>query len=313
MITPEALLDTIFQRYYLSRELSDVTSSHWRSVGWQEVKKGSCGWKLEGAGFGSRRQDTLLNRLVRWPSTRMTFDLLCENECSEELVALGIEVAKRHGRLFDFDCARQVLTLNLLASRLEEMNARNRREFDGVIAIIGDGYGYLGSLLGQWLPKATIVEINLGRTLFFDAYYLTKAFPQKRHEFFNEAKAPGEAGGFLYLEAESVANVRALGAWLYINIASMQEMDLPVVHDYFRLMRAEHTEATLFYCCNRQEKRLPDETVTRFDEYGWLGDDDIMLDELCPWVQMYPKSFPPKWLPFDGPTRHRLVKLACGL
>ena len=312
MTTSEAVLDTIYQRYYLSRELSDVTSSHWRSVGWQEVKKGPRGWKLEGAGFGSRRQDTLLNRLVRWPSTRMTFDLLRENECSEELVALGIEVAKRHGRLFDFDCARQVLTLNLLASRLEEMNARNRREFEGVIAIIGDGYGYLGSLLGQWLPKATIVEINLGRTLFFDAYYLTKAFPQKRHEFFNEGKEPDEAGGFLYLEAESVANARTLGAWLYINIASMQEMDLPVVHDYFRLMRAEHTETTLFYCGNREEKRLPDGTVTRFDEYGWLGDDEIMLDEPCPWVQMYPKSFPPKWLPFDGPTRHRLVKLACG-
>lgn len=306
------VLDSLYREHFVFGGGSPVTSSHWRSVGWQRVKKLDGGWELEGYGFGSRRKDSWLNRMLRWPSTRMTSNLLHENDCPREFIELGMEMAKRHGRLFDYDCARQVLSLGLLVSRLEEMNFRRQREFKNAIAIIGDGYGYLGSLLGEWLPMATIIEINLGRTLFFDAYYLTKAFPDRRHELFNEETASGKSGCFLYLDAESVSNVRNLGAWLYINIASMQEMDIPVVHDYLRLMRAERSEsAPLFYCSNREEKQLPDGAVTKFGEYGWLGDDEIILDELCPWVQMYPKSFPPKWLPFDGPTRHRLVKLAC--
>lgn len=310
MTTSEVVLDTIYRRYYLNRQLSDVTSSHWNSVGWQQVRKVVGGWELKGAGFGSRRKDTLLNRLVRWPSTRMTFDLLRERACPEKLIELGIKVANRQGRLFDYDCARQVLTLDLLASQLGEMNDLGRQNFTHTIAVIGDGYGYLASLLGEWLPKATIIEINLGRTLFFDAYYLSRAFPDRRHGMFVEESEPHAAGGFLYLEAESVSKIQSVGAWLYINLSSMQEMDLQVVHDYFRLMRAGRTGTSVFYCCNREEKQLPDGTVTRFRDYGWRTEDEILLDELCPWVQKYPKSFPPQWLPFDGPARHRLVRLA---
>ena len=43
-------------------------------------------------------------------------------------------------------------------------------------------------------------------------------------------------------------------------------------------------------------------------DYPW-GDEEIFIDELCPFYQYYPSSRPPFWRPFDGPIRHRLVKL----
>ena len=57
---------------------------------------------------------------------------------------------------------------------------------------------------------------------------------------------------------------------VFINIASMQEMDPPVVKAYFDDMRAVAVNRQLlFYCCNRQEKQLPDGTVSRFADYPW--------------------------------------------
>src|SRR5205823_5026710 len=57
---------------------------------------------------------------------------------------------------------------------------------------------------------------------------------------------------------------------LVINIASMQEMDAPVIAAYFEDLRSRQDgRALYFYCCNREEKRLPDGTITRFAEYPW--------------------------------------------
>lgn len=50
-----------------------------------------------------------------------------------------------------------------------------------------------------------------------------------------------------------------------VNIASMQEMDPPVVAGYFEYLRVvARKRDLLFYCCNRLEKKLPDGTVTKF-------------------------------------------------
>jgi len=52
------------------------------------------------------------------------------------------------------------------------------------IAIIGDGYGVLGTILKGLFPLVRIIFINLGRTLVFDVYYTQKYFEHihKLHE-----------------------------------------------------------------------------------------------------------------------------------
>jgi len=93
-----------------------------------------------------------------------------------------------------------------------------------------------------------------------------------------------------------------------VNIASMQEMDPPVIAAYFDDLRsiAGHQEL-MFYRCYREEKFLPDGTITRFSDYPWNSGDDILVDELCPWHQQYYSFKPPFFRPHDGPIRHQLA------
>ncbi len=48
----------------------------------------------------------------------------------------------------------------------------------------------------------------------------------------------------------------------------------------------------LFYCCNHQEKKLPDGNISRFADYPW-GDDQLIVDSLFPWHQNYYSIIPP--------------------
>ncbi|MBI3608068.1 MAG: hypothetical protein HY207_08885 [Nitrospirae bacterium] len=75
-------------------------------------------------------------------------------------------------------------------------------------------------------------------------------------------------------------------------------------------MRAIASQRQLvFYCCNREEKTLPDGTVTCFAAYPWHEGDQILVDELCLWHQFYYVLRPLFFRPYDGPIRHRLVTL----
>ena len=94
---------------------------------------------------------------------------------------------------------------------------------------------------------------------------------------------------------------------LFINTASMQEMEMPVINKYFEIMKTSTVES-YFYCCNREEKVLSDSSITRFMDYPW-GGGQILVDEPCPWYQEDPSSRPPFWKPFGGTHLHRLIKL----
>ena len=95
-----------------------------------------------------------------------------------------------------------------------------------------------------------------------------------------------------------------------LNIASMQEMDPSVISAYFDDLRAiGYYRQLAFYCCNREEKRLPDGEVTRFSEYPWNSSDKMIVDELCPWHQQHYVFRIPTYRLYDGPIRHRLVIL----
>jgi len=114
---------------------------------------------------------------------------------------------------------------------------------------------------------------------------------------------------FIAVRASDCELLKRTRAKLAVNIASMQEMNSSVIAEYFRVLRS--TPGPLaFYCCNREEKMLPDGTIIRFKDYPWNADDIIADDELCPWNQHYYSVRPPFIFPLDGPVRHRLVTLA---
>ena len=93
-----------------------------------------------------------------------------------------------------------------------------------------------------------------------------------------------------------------------VNIASMQVMDPLVIAAYFDDLRSiAGNQKLMFYCCNSEEKALPDGTITRFSDYPWATGDEILADEHCPWHQQYYLFKPPFFMPYDGPIRHSLA------
>lgn len=238
------------------------------------------------SGFGTIRDNTIKNKFKYSIELALAKGLFDTYQCRFDLIHTGKMIAVRHNRLFDFDCVKQVLALDKI---LKNIPTKIRS-----VCIIGDGYGYLMSLVRAVFPDVFIVCINLKEILDIDEQYYRMINP-------NDSKV-------VFTDAKDYARIKDYHINLFINIVGMQEMNPPVIAKYFEYMRASKATNKYFYCCSRREKVLPDGTVTKFSDYPWENS-EILLDELCPWYQEYPQSYPPFWKPFDGSIQHRLVKL----
>ena len=220
------------------------------------------------------------------------------------------EIVGRQGRTYDLDALRQALTAALLLERAPE-----RLGPGCIAAVIGDGFCTLGSLLLSLAPGLRIISVNLSRTLLVDLVFLGKALPDVEFALATDAHGlktlladPGVRA--IALRAEDSGLLAECPLALAANVVSMQEMDPPVIAGYFTALRAGQNPPTAFYCCNRQEKTLPDGTVVRFRDYPWSAKDEVLLDEACPWNQTYYTWRPPLYRNYDGPIWHRLALLA---
>lgn len=279
-------------------------SSHWREMhAGFSYRDG----KLSGLrGFGGSLRPrgplhALAHRLLQRPLRAIGARLSRFAGLDAQLAA----AAPLQERVYDQEMLRQAL---VLAATLERAALP-----PGPVAVIGDGFGSLSTLLLRAFPDRKVVAVNLAKTLLTDVLYCRAGVPGLKVAL--AADAESYRGALADPEIRLVAlcadDAEILGSsplGAAFNVASMQEMDPPVIARYFALLRRARTG--LFYCCNREEKRLPDGTVTRFAEYPWRPEDEILLDELCPWHDFYYTLRPPFYFRYDGPVRHRLVRLA---
>jgi putative sugar O-methyltransferase len=238
----------------------------------------------------------------------------------KEIDAYAQVLTTRQGRAYDLDVLRQALTLAFL----HDISPQKFNE-NSTVCVIGDGFATMASLLLLSNSASRVILVNLNKILLVDLWYLKLYLGEK---LFNSsvdlvvdeaglaqalAKSPIPGSGLLQIiaiKAEDHQLIQKCPIDAVVNIASMQEMDPPVVNEYFNDMRAiAVNREVLFYCCNREEKRLPDGTMSIFKEYPWLPGDKILVDELCPWHEFYYSTRPPFFRRYDGPNMHRLVKL----
>ncbi len=284
--------------YYNFYDYSNNTSSHWKKYGeLQRVKKIDNEYELIGQGFGDFSKRNILRFLIDIPTKIYLFNL--NKSCSKKILK-GIRwVADKQKRCFSYDLSRISLTLDLLSKKIVDLENKT-------FCVIGDGYGSLGCLIKKIYPNSKIIYVNLGRTLFFDLYYSKKCFPELKHSLIRSNLCSLSAD-FNYIEAEYFKKI-FFTSDIFINIASMQEMNYEQISSYFNAIRNQDIDCW-FYCCNRVSKTLPDGSVINFSEYGWDDSDQIIFDELCPWQQRFPINWPPFSKKFDGPIKHRLIKL----
>ena len=302
-MTYNKLFEDLFLKYYSNDQYSEVTSSHWRKYGEKtKVAKTSSGYEVGAHGISNFRNKSPLRSLKNIPVAFLISKLLARYKAENKTIETAKSITDELNIYFDFDHAKCVLIYDLL-------NSYNLFETKHIICIIGDGHGFLGTLIKKMCPEAKILFINLGRNLLIDALCFSKIFPELEHLHLQQPKNSYQLNGqsILFLETEQFENMQTLPISLFINIASMQEMDMKVIDSYFEYMR-HSSEESHFYCLNREEKLLPDGSVTKFMDYPW-GEEEILLDGQCPFYQKYPSSRPPFYHDFDGSHRHRLVKL----
>lgn len=209
-----------------------------------------------------------------------------------------------------------------MSSHWQEYSSQFKVQIDAegrLITLEGAGFGVLSCLVKSQFPDASIVLVDLGQTLLFQASYCPKAHPASRHAL---AGTPGaDDADFVYCPSDILDAINHRRFDVAVNIASMQEMDPSTVAAYFSFMRTHLESANLFYCCNRQSKTLPDGQVSAIYSYPWSPLDQVLHDGLCPWHQYFLTAGMPAQGPrilgvrvpgvsyYDGPHFHRLVQL----
>ena len=299
---------------------SDVgASSHWR--------KYHAGFKFTGNGFQGLRGFGGCEPPYR--GIRYTLHQLLQRKFRQigsnfpdfaSIDRHATEIARRQERAYDLDLLRQSLTLAFVRHR---MPVAFGVELTG--CVIGDGFASMTALLLASRSFGRVVLINLTKTLLVDLWYLKQWMgaavfdssvdlvddAQGLTDALSKVPASGAGGRVIAIQAEDQALLGGIPVDYVMNIVSMQEMDNSIIAAYFTELRSISTRRSVhFYCCNREEKTLPDGTVTRIAEYPWRPEDQLVVDELCPWHQQYYTLCPPFYHAYDGPIRHRLVGLA---
>ncbi len=226
--------------------------------------------------------------------------------------SLALSMTQKQNRAYDLDVLRQTITLSFLMRHLPLLHNRS------TVAVIGDGFASMATLLLASGCADQVILINLNKTLLVDAVYIQKWADDEFEKIFtlvtdenSLALSMNSESKIVAIQAVNHELLKHVKLNLVINIASMQEMDAGVIKAYFDDFRAiSKLNELYFYCCNREEKTLPDGKVIKFSEYPWSPDDECIVDELCPWHQQYYTKCPPFYRSYDGPTRHRLTKLS---
>lgn len=283
MLTEVAL--ELYNRFYQKaggNENNIQSSAHWKNFSQNfKVESDEAGniKEIKGYGFGGSDDDRLLAKITAFIGNTLIRSQLSYPGLDEAIRKAKRTVSKM-GLSFSQDALRQACT----AFFLKEQIGKQKSTVNNIL-IIGDGHGILSALMSEEFPEAKIFLIDLGQTLFFQAFYLGKTFPKKTHVLLNETTIEFSDKGFFYCPAEDLKSFPKEDFDLAINVASMQEMTMDVVDAYFEYLRKRKTK--LFYCCNRLEKTLPDGKVIRFMDYPWKRADSHLIDEKCPWHQFF--------------------------
>ena len=292
-------------------------SSHWRKYHSNFEFTGNGFKGLQGFG-GIASPYTGLRRwahlCLQWPFQRLGLAYPKFREVDH----LAWRLTQQQCRAHDLDVLRQVLTVSFLHN-----NLGGRLPPKSTGCVIGDGFATMAALLLGSCTAGKIILVNLTKTLLVDLYYLKLFMGEGMFQSSVQLVTDGgrlDEGSFeaaieqvnelkvVAIQASNHELIRNYDIDFVVNIASMQEMDPPNILGYFNDMRAIASRRQLFfYCCNREEKRLPDGTLTRFAEYPWRSHDHVLVDELCPWHLRYYSFRFPFYHPYDGAHRHRLV------
>jgi len=322
MSPQQDIIKALYDNYYEIDVTPDtLVSSHWKEFHKNvkvRVEDGQVK-DIQGYGFGDLEYNSLVTRIFNWATIICYLCVLKDRGPIIKLIKTADRLVKKMGLTFTYDCFRQVCAAHLILKNLPQRSKPLR------VICIGDGYGFLSALIKEMVPDAQIYLVDLGKTLFFQAYGHLKVYPDKERCLVSGQTFDQERMrhlDFIYCPAENLNSLENCVFDLAINIASMQEMNKETIKRYFTFLRQHMNTENLFYCCNREEKLMPGGEIARILDFPWKIEDRHFIDELCPWYRFIlafrqtkngPRLFNVR-IPFinyfDGDIRHRLSVLA---
>jgi len=310
--------EAILEVARLSDVSDDGTSSHWRAenqaAGEHPLKHDPFNFTYGPEGFAiigpigaiSTKTGPLhraAHAILQMPIRRMGRRF----KTFAEIDRAAADIAKSQGRVYDKDLLRHALTLGMLRKNLDLES-----ETDPV-AVIGDGFANMASLILAALPQSRVILVNLTKTLLVDLAFVFRVLPNAGVALVRDGAEMDEALNrhdirIIALGADKSELLADAPVALGINIQSMMEMNPPVTKKYFDVLRQCPRPSTAFYCCNRIKKQLPDGTITQFFDYPWDAEDEILVDGPSPWDRFGYRGRPPFYYR-NQPVHHRLVQL----
>lgn len=300
----------------VSESIDPASSSHWNHYHSEFSSQGQ-GSRLDGLrGFGSLTERSAVRRAAHRVMLAPYWRFIPDRQDFDVNLRLLREIARRQNRAVDLDMYRQALTFTHIAHRLPAS-----RESDSFWAVIGDGFGVLTALILSRYPNSRVALFNLDRTLLVDLVFLRHVLGEEFDRTVSLVRSSSELQTALSNSNDRMPRLLAFRAQdqhflgdlpvdVVTNVVSMQEMRSSDINGYFAQMRRVASQRQVhFYCCNREEKELPDGSVIRFTDYPWSADDEVLTDEACPWHQNYYSFRPPFYRRYDGPHRHRLIRV----
>ena len=310
-------LNILFEMYYFGTDAIDILSkkidktdpaesSHWKKYHKNFKYNDGVLTGIQGFG-GSQSPYSGLKKTLHYLFQKRYRNLGKQYDKFKFIDLKAKQITFKQRRAYDLDVLRQTLSASILSSYENVLGNENK------VLIIGDGFGSLSSILLASNLSNQIILVNLTKTLLVDLIYLKKWMGETKFDNSvvlidseKDVKSIQSSKSIVAIEASKHKIIRNFKIDTAINIASMQEMNPSMVESYFKDLSYMSKKKLYFYCCNREEKILPDGTISRFEDYPWNKGDSIILDELCPWHQNYYTIFPPMYKKYDGPHRHQL-------
>jgi SAM-dependent methyltransferase len=278
------ITEKLYQEYYRTDHTPDgLVSSYWKDMHprTKVIKSDSSSLALSGVGFGDFECQKWHHLVLAWTTTLIYLGVLKDRMAIIRMMGRARPLLKRLGFPMTNDAFRFMCVMALL-----ERHIPSGKKFR--VINIGDGYGFLSAFIKELYPQAQICFVDLGKTLLFQAHYCSKAFPNAKHHLVSGPVSQQDAeADFIYCPAENLKELDALRFDVAINIASMQEMNVPTVRHYFDFLRQHMNTQNFFYCCNRTEKVLPGGELLKYFDFPWEQGDKYLVDEVCPWHKFY--------------------------
>ena len=312
-------MDAVFDELLKQVEADPLPAGH-TSVYWQQYGRGTVVERrgealvLKPYGFESPARPSARVRAAHWVERLLYRPVTARYHSFSSIWC----IAERLARDLSSDPKFHVFKAACALSVLSDYGARAAWR-PTTLAVIGDGFGFLGALSRRVWPGIRLYCVDLPKTLVFQARTHQTADPHARLA----VRSGGESAAGADIVFITPPNVELVDEMIdcAISVASMQEMTTASIAGYFTFLRRRSTPRSRFYCVNRLDKELPGEERTRFYDYPWQADDEIFLDEPCPYYQHFIAPYTlcrgPRILGirvpylnyFDGVHLHRLVRL----